>query len=95
MTIIKASITEKSMARAQRGLYTFEVSRDSTKPQIKQAVQSAFKVQVTRVNIAMRHVRGKRRGAKRLVTTASSAKYAIVSLKAGQSLDIFDQKETK
>ncbi len=52
-------ITEKSTFLQAEGKYAFEVAREATKPQVKQAVEKAFKVQVTTVNVM--HMPGKRR----------------------------------
>lgn len=95
MTLIKPVITEKSMVAARNGLYTFQVLLGSTKPQVKTAINSAFKVKVTAVNILRRHVPGKATGSKRLTGNPGQTKYATVRLSQGQTIDLFDQKEDK
>ena len=52
-------ITEKSTALQAEGKYAFEVAELANKPQIRQAVEKAFKVEVTAVNVMI--VSGKRR----------------------------------
>lgn len=94
-TLIKPIITEKSMRAAASGVYTFAVLLNGTKTQVKEAVETTFKVNVTRVNTTLRHIAGKTSGAKRLMGKSSRAKYALVRLKKGQSIDLFDLKETK
>jgi large subunit ribosomal protein L23 len=95
MTLIRPVITEKSMMAASRGQFTFAVLLGSSKHQVKEAVESAFKVNVTSINVLRRHVPGKGTGAKRLVGNASQEKFAILTLKKGQSIELFDLKEEK
>lgn len=95
MTLVKPIITEKSMVSARGGRYTFAVVKDANKYQVKEAVETAFKVKVTHLNISRRHVPALRTGAKRLAGHSSFLKYAVVKLKTGQSIDLFDLKETK
>lgn len=95
MTIIKPIITEKSMMAARSGLFTFHVLSDATKSQVKQVVAEMFKVTVLRVNMSVRHIPAKHTGAKRLAGNDGKAKYATVKLKAGQTIDLFDVKESK
>jgi large subunit ribosomal protein L23 len=94
-TLIKPIITEKSMMAASRGIYTFGVLLTATKSQIKEAVQTAFKVNVTRVNTSLRHVSAKSTGSKRIMGVEGRAKYATVTLKKGQTIELFDLKEEK
>ncbi len=95
MTIIKPIITEKSMAAARTGLFTFHVKNDATKSLVKQVVTDMFKVNVVRVNISVRHLTAKHTGPKRLAGSIGKAKYATVKLKSGQNIDLFDLKEKK
>lgn len=95
MTIIKPVITEKSMLSASLGLYTFAVLPSATKAQVKQAVETTFKVHVVSINSSMRHIPGKATGSKRLKGSPSKAKFAIVHLKKGETIDLFDLKESK
>ena len=48
--IIRPIITEDSMARIADKTYTFEVMKDATKPEIADAVEKLFKVEVADVN---------------------------------------------
>ena len=95
MTIIKPIITEKSMLAARNGLYTFQVLLGATKPQVKVAVETIFKVKVISINILRRHLPAKATGSKRLLGNSSSAKYAMVRLSKGHSIELFDLKEEK
>lgn len=95
MTIIKPVITEKSMLLASRGLFTFQVEIDSTKSQVKQVVETMFKVKVIGVNILRRHVPSVSTGTKRLRGNSSKIKFATLRLVKGQTIDLFDQKNEK
>ena len=81
-------ITEKSTELQAQGKYAFEVARDANKPQIKQAVEKAFKVKVTAVNVVM--VRGKERRVGRRPVLTQPWKKAIVTLQPGDKIELFE-----
>jgi large subunit ribosomal protein L23 len=90
-TIIRPVVSEKSTVLGDGGKYVFEVAASANKIQIKRAVEEAFankKVQVASVNIL--HVPGKERRRGRSVGMTRSWKKAIVTLRAGQRLDLFE-----
>jgi large subunit ribosomal protein L23 len=81
-------ITEKNSALQAQGKYAFEVAGEANKKQIKQAVEKAFNVSVTQVNVMIVSGKGRRlRG--RLVMTPSWKK-AIVTLKPGDKIELFE-----
>ncbi|PTY07736.1 50S ribosomal protein L23 [Opitutaceae bacterium EW11] len=81
-------LTEKSnKLSSELGQYTFEVSSDATKHTIADAVESTFKVTVTRVNV--QNYRGKnKRSRQGRPSTTSDYKKAIVTLKAGDKIEL-------
>ena len=81
-------ITEKYSGQQAQGKYTFEVSMSATKPQIAEAVEKAFKVTVTSVNVL--RVVGKTRRRGRMLIQARPWKKAIVTLKPGDKIEIFE-----
>jgi large subunit ribosomal protein L23 len=81
-------ITEKSTSLQTQGKYAFEVDRSANKEQIKQAVEKAFNVKVTAVNVM--RVAGERRRIGRREVSSSSWKKAIVTLKSGDKIQIFE-----
>ncbi|HMA35013.1 MAG TPA: 50S ribosomal protein L23 [Chloroflexia bacterium] len=88
-------MTEKNTLLMEQGKYTFEVARDATKAQVKRAVELAFandKVKVRAVNII--NVHAKRRvfshKRKRITDWGPRWKKAIVTLEAGQRIEIFE-----
>ena len=89
--IIRPVVSEKGTILGEQGKYIFEVAPTANKIQIKRAVEEAFankKVQVAAVNIV--HVSGKVRRRGRSVGMTRSWKKAIVTLQAGQRLDLFE-----
>ena len=81
-------VTEKSTALQDLNKYGFEVAGQATKPQIKQAVEKAFNVKVSAVNV-MTVAGKKRRVGRRLVLTPPWRK-AIVTLKPGGKIGFFE-----
>jgi large subunit ribosomal protein L23 len=81
-------ITEKSTVLQAEGKYAFEVARDANKPLVKQAVEKAFKVEVTKVNIV--NMKGKSRKLGRRELPPHPWKKAIVTLKPGDSIEFFE-----
>ena len=84
-------VTEKSVSTQEAlGRYSFAVSLKSTKPVIRQAIESHFKVKVLDVRTLIVH--GKVRRAGRYQGRKPNWKKAIVTLAKGQKLDIFEAK---
>ena len=81
-------ITEKGAGLQEQGKYVFEVASGANKPQIKQAVEKAFNVTVTAVNVMTVHGKTRRVGRRQVLT--SPIKKAIVSLKPGDKIEIFE-----
>ena len=82
-------ITEKNTAiQAPQGKYAFEVAAEANKEQIKQAVEKAFNVSVTQVNVMT--VPGKRRRMRGREIMSPSWKKAIVTLKPGDKIELFE-----
>lgn len=82
----RAVITEKSMRSVDAGKYTFEVRRDATKPQIREAVERLFGVRVVKVNTLRIPGKTKRRG--RHTYRTPERKKAVVTLAEGQKIDL-------
>ena len=80
-------ISEKSYGLLDENKYTFLVDPDANKTEIKQAVQAVFGVTVTRVNTLNRKGKVVRQG--RLVGRRKHTKRAIVTLAAGDSIELF------
>jgi len=81
-------VTEKNSMLQMQGKYAFEVALDANKVQIKQAVEKAFKVEVTDVKVMK--VRGNERRVGRKQVISKPWKKAVVSLKPGDKIEIFE-----
>ena len=81
-------VTEKNTSLQAQGKYTFKVGNDATKVQIKQAVEKAFKVTVIAVNVMS--VRGQEKLVGRKKVSSGQWKKAIVTLKPGDKIQIFE-----
>ena len=86
--LIKPVVSEKSYHQIQENRYTFKVHKDAHKTQVRQAVEELFDVTVTSVNIVKMPAKPKRRGM--IKGTRSGWKKAIVEVKAGEKIDIFE-----
>ena len=84
--IIAPVITEKSMAERSNNVYTFKVVKTATKDEIKKAVEDAFKVDVDKVNTL--NTKSKRRRVGKYAGRTKTYKKAIVTLKAGSSIEL-------
>jgi large subunit ribosomal protein L23 len=88
-TVVRPLITEKSSAAFQaRKEYTFQVHPDATKGDIRIALESQFGVHVTAVRTMQMRRREVTRG--RIRGATARWKKAIVTLKEGESLPIFE-----
>lgn len=88
-TIVRPLMTEKTSAAYQdRGEYTFEVAPDANKHSIKAAVERLFGVKVTGVQTMNCRGKGRRIGSQ--VGRRANWKKAIVTLKEGDTIDIFE-----
>ena len=84
-------LTEKSSRLREDGnKVIFEVRREANKIQIKDAVQTLFKVGVVNVNTLIMRGKDKRMG--RGYAKLRNWKKAIVTLKAGDQIQFFDEK---
>jgi large subunit ribosomal protein L23 len=86
--LIRPVISEKSYEQIAQNQYTFKVHKDAHKTQIRQAVEQLFEVKVERVNIVKVQAKPKRRG--RSLGTKPGWKKAVVQLRKGDSIEIFE-----
>lgn len=88
--IIRPLITEKAMRESEKGKYGFVVDKDATKALIKLAVQAEFKVHVTSVQTSTVKGRKKRVGMRRSEIDLPHVKKALVTVKKGEKIGIFE-----
>lgn len=81
-------ITEKMSKLAELNEYAFEVEKKANKLQIKAAIEKKFDVNVVSVRTIL--VRGKMRRYGRFMGKRPDWKKAIVTLKKGQTIALFE-----
>ena len=81
-------ITEKSALFAEKAVYTFEVSKDANKVEIKKAIEEIFNVKVVAIRTVNVHRKAKRM--QRYEGFKSAYKKAIVRLEPGQTIKEFE-----
>ena len=88
--ILRPIITEKTMKMmAEDNKVTFEVAKGANKVLVRQAVEALFKVDVEKVNMQNTKPKTKRVG--RYTGKTSAVHKAIVKIKKGQSIDLFNE----
>jgi large subunit ribosomal protein L23 len=84
--LVAPHVTEKtSLAMQNHNQYTFRVSRDATKADIRKAVELMFDVKVAGVQVVNEPGKARRFG--RILGRTQDWKKAYVSLKSGQTID--------
>ena len=84
--IVAPHITEKATLLSEHNAVVFKVANDATKPQIKAAIEAIYNVKVAAVNTLTQ--KGKTKRWKGKPYTRSDVKKAVVTLAAGQSIDV-------
>jgi large subunit ribosomal protein L23 len=85
--LLSPVISEKSYGLLDENKYTFLVHKDANKTEIKISVEKVFGVKVTDVNTINRQ--GKLKRNRRGIGRRKSTKRAIVTVAAGDRIDIF------
>jgi large subunit ribosomal protein L23 len=87
----KPVVTEKSLALANNErIYTFEVAVTATKHQVKEVIEGLFDVSVVRIRTVIVKSAPKKTGKKRQVTAQGKIKRALVTLKEGDTIGLFE-----
>ncbi|MBC7075275.1 MAG: 50S ribosomal protein L23 [Syntrophomonadaceae bacterium] len=86
--IIKPVVTEKSMNLLAENKYTFIVDKRANKTEIKNAIENIFNVRVEKVRTM--NVKGKPKRLGRFEGRTPNRKKAIVTLKPGQKISLFE-----
>jgi len=84
--ILSPVITEKSTASSEHNQVVFKVRPGASKSEIKSAIEQLFNVKVKAVNTIIR--KGKVKQFRGVKSRQSDEKKAIVTLEAGQSIDV-------
>ena len=85
-TIVSPVITEKSTTASEYNQVVFRVPLTATKPEIKAAVESLFKVKVKAVNTLT--TKGKVKRFRGFESKRTDVKKAVVTLADGQMIDV-------
>jgi len=86
LLIKNALITEKATDLIALNKYAFKVEDTATRPEIKKAIEEAYKITVTKVNIL--NTKSKKRRLGRTVGKKPGYKKAIVTVAKGQKIDM-------
>ncbi|MBQ5490839.1 MAG: 50S ribosomal protein L23 [Treponema sp.] len=86
--LIKPVLSEKATMLREQNKYTFVVSKDATKFQIKEAVRKLFNVKV--VDCTTMNVRGKEKRLRGRPGMTAGYKKAIVKLAPGETIKVFE-----
>ena len=84
--ILSPIVTEKTTRGSEFNQITFRVPLTASKPEIKQAVETLFRVQVTKVNTSI--TMGKIKRFRGRLGKRSDTKKAMVTLADGQTIDV-------
>ena len=86
--LIRPVVTEKSTLLQEQDKYVFQVDLRANKVMIREAVEKAYDVKVVSVNTVKTHGKTKRYGSR--LTKRPDTKKAIVALKPGERIQIFE-----
>lgn len=88
--MLRPIITEKSLTMAQKGWYTFAVDQSDRKENITAMVKQMFNVDVVNIRSIKMHGKVRRVGRSLRTIRHQDWKKALVQLKPGQKIDVFD-----
>lgn len=81
-------ITEKNTTLLEKNKYVFKVAARANKPQVKEAIEKSFKVNVVSIN--MMNVAGKMHRFGKGKGVSTDWKKAVVTLKPGDKIQLFE-----
>ena len=88
--LIRPVVSEKTTGLMDNNTYVFIVDPRATKVDVRNAVEQAFNVKGTNVNTLNRKGKSTRNRRTGVVGTRPSTKRAIVTLKQGDSINLFE-----
>lgn len=86
--LVKPIVSERSVAQMEENKYTFKTDKKANKIEIKRAVEEIFNVKV--VDVKTMIVKGKVKRMGRYQGKRPDWKKAIVTLQAGDKIEVFD-----
>ena len=88
--LIRPVVSEKTYALMDKGTYVFVVDPRSTKVDVRNAVEQAFNVKVDNVTTLNRKGKTTRNRRTGVVGSRPATKRAIVTLKQGDTINLFE-----
>ena len=89
--LLRPVVSEKSYTLMEEGTYVFVVAPDATRIEVRQAVEKVFGVHVVKVNTLNRKGKKRRNRKTNTVGMRASTKRALVTLQAGEHIDLFEK----
>lgn len=90
MTSIKPLLTETTMKLAKSNWFTFSVPKEKSKTQLREIFEKIFNVKVIDIKTIVMKGKSKRSAKSRKTISAPDWKKALIKLKEGQKIDLFD-----
>lgn len=90
--MLKPVYTEKSLELAKNGYYSFWVLGNLKKEWIAKLIEQTFDVHVKTIKTT-NYKKGEKRNYRGIVQKIKAKKKAIVTLKDGEKIDIFEEKK--
>jgi len=88
--LLRPVVSEKTYGLMENSVYVFEVDQKATKIDVRRAVEQAFNVTVTNVNTLNRKGKTTRNRRTGVLGHKPGHKRAIVTLKSGDSINLFE-----
>jgi large subunit ribosomal protein L23 len=88
--IKKPLLSDKTVGLINNNQYSFLVTKDSNKPEIKAAIEKLFNVKIKKVNTISQPIKQRRIG--RFIGNRPRFKKAIVTLEANQKIQLFPEE---
>lgn len=88
--IKKPLLSDKTVGLINNNQYSFLVTKDSNKPEIKAAIEKLFNVKIKKVNTISQPIKQRRIG--RFTGNRPRFKKAIVTLEANQKIQLFPEE---
>ena len=86
--IVRPHLTEKAMVKGEQNVFTFEVRRDATKFQVRDAIVALYKVTPMKVNIVNKKPALRLKGSQNRMVKVPGVKKAYVYLKKGDTINL-------
>jgi large subunit ribosomal protein L23 len=88
--IKKPLLSDKTVGLINNNQYSFLVTRNSNKPQIKAAIEKLFNVKIKKVNTVTQPIKQRRVG--KFIGNKTRYKKAIVTLEPNQKIQLFPEE---